>query len=106
MILMQAYAERAAEQTARATELAAALEGKLRRLQVLHGETFCIIGPDGPNRMLTIEVNSTLTLGNLRVAHGSWISPPAKDAQFDLQHSSPAIVDDLEKLLAMVSYLV
>lgn len=103
---MQAYAERAAEQTARATELAAALEGKLRRLQALHGETFCIIGPDRSNRLLTIEVDSALQQGNIHVAHGSWISPPAKDAQFDLQHSSSAIVDDLEKLLAMVNHLV
>lgn len=103
---MYTYAERAAAQTVRAKELAAALEGKLRRLQTRHGENLSIIGPDGPNRLLTIRVDNSLKQGNIHVAYGSWTSPPAKDAQFDLRHSSPAVVDDLEKLLATVISLV
>lgn len=102
---MYTYAERAAEKTVRAAELAAALEEKLRRLQVTHGKNLCIIGPDGPKRHLKIEVNSTLEQGNIHVVHGSWTSAPSKDAQFDLHHPTSATVDDLETLLAMVSSL-
>ena len=102
---MYTYAELAAEQTVRAAKLAAALEEKLRHLQARHGEHLCIIGPDGSDRLLTIEVNDSLRQGNIHVTHGSWTLAPAKDVQFDLNHASPAVVDDLEKLLAMVRLL-
>lgn len=103
---MYTYTERAAEKTIRATELAAALEGKLHRLQDRHGKNLCIIGPDGPERTMTIHVDGALTRGNVFVAHGQWGSSPAKNAQFDLHHPTPATVDDLETLLAMVTYFV